>query len=402
MITKVNNTISFLKNLWVETFMNKTNRVSDVTENSVLSGVAYASAKVAQKCLKDVAIVETQIFPETASGEWLDRSAKLFGVAARRGALGSSTYVCVFATPGTAYIRGTHIFSNINGIRFTIEEDTVVGPYGYAYVPVRSETAGSITNVTPNSILSVAPIPQGHIACTNEYYAIGGRDEEDDDTFRRRILNAQNFYSQSTLEKFTQVFQQIDNRILKIMFVGLTEDGYYHIQIISQNGQFFTKEELANILDRAAPYFGVSDLGIDGSLVGVKLDNAEWYLVGGERGLDFRCEIDPSYDLATVRKNIQINLTKYLDWRNWVAGKKVEWDDLFEIIKRTGGVRYLSSDFFYPNKDEVVPTYMLPRFRRFIMRDLDGSVLIDSSAGVTVEQRYNELFPAYYSTTKIL
>lgn len=396
MITKVNNTISFLKNLWIETFLNKTNKVSDISDNSVLNGVAYASSKVAQKCLKDVAIVESQIFPETAAGMWLDRSAKLFGVPPRRGALGSSTYICVFATPGTRY-NSDSVFSSINGVRFTIEEEVIVGDYGYAYIPVRSVTVGSNTNVSPNTILNVSPIPFGHIACTNEYYAVGGRDAEDDDTFRKRILNAQNFYAQSTLEKLTQVFQQADHRILKIMLVGLAEDGFYHIQLISQNGQKFTKEELASILDAVTPYFGINDLAINGMLVGVKLDNAEWYLVGGERGVDFRCEIDAAYKLADVRKAIQINLTKYLNWRNWNPGKKIEWDTIFEIIKNTAGVKYLSSDFFFPNTDEVVPFYMLPRFKKFIMRDLNGSVLIDSSAGVVVQQRYNELFPAYYS-----
>ena len=60
MITKVNNTISFLKNLWVETFLNKTDKVTDITDNSVLNGVAYGTAKVAQKALKDIAIVEAQ------------------------------------------------------------------------------------------------------------------------------------------------------------------------------------------------------------------------------------------------------------------------------------------------------------------------------------------------------
>ena len=70
MITKVNNTISFLKNLWVETFLNKTDKVSDITDNSVLNAAAYATAKVAQKAIKDVAIVEAQIFPETAASEF--------------------------------------------------------------------------------------------------------------------------------------------------------------------------------------------------------------------------------------------------------------------------------------------------------------------------------------------
>lgn len=396
MITKVSNTISHLKNLWIETFLNQTNKVSDITENSVLNGIAYASAKVAQKCLKDIAIVETQLFPETAAEQWLDRCAQLFGVPARGGALGSSTYVCVFAAPGTAYVRDEHVFTNVNGVRFVTEEDAVVGDYGYAYIRVRSESTGEFTNVAPGTILRVTPVPQGHIACANEYYAVGGRDRETDDVFRRRILNYQNIHSQSTFEKLTQALQQIDSRVLRVMSVGLMEDSYYHIQIISQNGQVFSDAELSSITEQLVSQLSIWDSSADGSSA-IKLENAQWYIVGGEaRGVDFRCEIDSSYDLAAVRRSIQIGLTKYLDWRTWSAGRKIEWTDLFEIIKNTPGVKYLSSEDFYPNEVETVPDYMLPRFKKFTMRALDGTVLVDASAGEAVEQRYNELFPAYY------
>ena len=224
MITKLNNTISFLKNLWVETFLNKTDKVSDITDNSVLNGTAYANAKVAQKCLKEVAIVEAQIFPEEASGDYLDRAASLFGVPPRRGALGSSTYIRVYADPGTTYTAGTNVFVSSSGVRFPIEESMTVGDTGYGYVKVRSESLGAFTNVDANSIVTLTPVPSGHHECTNEYYAMGGRDEEDDETFRIRILNHQNINAEGTLEKLTQVFSAADDSVLKIMFVGVMED----------------------------------------------------------------------------------------------------------------------------------------------------------------------------------
>lgn len=61
MITKTANTIANLKNLWIEMFLNKTDRVSNIADGSVLNGVAYGTAKVAQKAIKDIAIVEAQI-----------------------------------------------------------------------------------------------------------------------------------------------------------------------------------------------------------------------------------------------------------------------------------------------------------------------------------------------------
>lgn len=378
MITKVNNTISVLKNLWVETFLNKTDKVSDVTENSVLNGVAFANAKVAQKAIKDIAIVEAQIFPESASGEYLDRAAALFGIPARYGALGSSTYVRVYAEPNTTYIAGTHTFVNTNGVRFAVEEDCTIGELGYAYVKVRSETVGSFTNVDANSITTVNPVPQGHYECTNEYYAVGGRDSEDDEMFRRRILNHQNVYASSTIEKLTQIMQGFDNRVLKIMYVGIMEDSYLHIQIVTQNGQDLTFSELQTLLDKTTPYFGIGDMIISGNLMGIRLENAQWYEVGGDDGIDFRCELEAGYDTADVRKNIQVGITKYLDFRYWEAGSKVEWDDLLGIVKNTEGVRYVASEWFKPNYDETVSEFMLPRVKKFIMRDLEGNVMFDS------------------------
>ena len=398
MITKTDNTINNLKNLFLEVLLNKTDKVSDVTDNSVLNGVAYGTAKIAQKAIKDIAIVETQLFPETASGEWLDRSALLFGVTARKTAQGSSTYVCVFANPGTIYDKDTQVFVNTNSVRFQPEETVVVGDYGYAYIKVRSIGTGAYTNVAANSIIRVTPVPAGHVACTNEYYAQGGCDNENDDMFRRRILNHQNLFATATLEKMTQVFQNFDSRILKILWVGVMEDGFLHIEIATQNGQDLSKDELATLLEQARPYFGLSDMVSSGRLMGIKLDNVQWYEVGGDVGVDFRCELEAGYEIASVRRKIQIGITKYLDWRYWNAGSKVEWDNLLEIIKNTEGVKYVASEWFYPNKDEYVSEFMLPRVKRFVMRNLDGTVMVDASTSATIEQQYNELFPAYYAT----
>lgn len=397
MITKVDNTISFLKSLWVETFLNKTDRVTDITDNSVLNGVAYANAKVAQKCLKDIAIVEAQVFPEMASGEYLDRAAQLFGVTPRQGALGSSTYVRVF-TDGSrdvTYEAGTHTFVNNDGVRFQIEETvTVPAEVGYGYVKVRSEATGAFTNVDANTIINVTPVPQGHLECTNEYFAEGGRDQEDDEMFRLRILNHQNIYSVATLEKLVQVFRNIDDRVLKIMFVGVEEDSFLHIQIVTQNGQDLTQDELDELLEKATPYFGIGDLIVAGDIMGIKLENATWYEVGGDTGVDFRCELVSGYRTADVRKNIQIGLSKYLDFRYWEAGQKVEWDDLLEIVKNTEGVKYVSSEWFRPNQDEPVSEFMLPRIKKFRMRDMNGIIMLDE--GTDFEMSFDDYAPVYY------
>ena len=382
MITKTSATITNLKNLFIEMFLDKTAKVSNVADGSVVNATAFGVAKVAQKAMKDIAIKEAQIFPDTATGVYLDKAAALYGVSPRKGALGSSTYIRVFADPGTVYDTSV-TFVNKNGIRFQVDEALTVGESGYGYVKVRSINAGYSTNVPPNSITNVSPQPQGHIECTNEYYAIGGRDSEDDETFRIRIKNNLNILSKNTIEYWTQTLSNIDDRVLKVMSAGLDEKGIYNLYVVSQNGIFFTEEELDTLLESAQGYFGISELNIEGKVVGIGIKNIDWFYVGSERGLDFRVQLQPDYDVSTVRQNIQVNLTKYLDFRFWTPGKIVEWDDLLDIVKKTDGVKYVPDEYFFPYYDQQVPANQLPRIRGFVMRDQDGNILYDSDSNLS-------------------
>ena len=388
MITKVSNTIANLKNLWIEMFLNKTDKVSNIADGSVLNAVAFGTAKVAQKAIKDIAIVEARIFPTSATGTYLDKSAALFGVSPRKQALGSSTYIRVYAEPGTLYEVGTTFISK-NGIRFVVDKPFTVDNSGYGYVSVRSVITGSATNVEANSITQVSPRPLTHIECTNEYAAIGGRDYEDDETFRNRIINYNNRLSEETVESWTQIFQDLDDRILKVMNVGLGEDGKTHIYLVTQNGSFFTDDELEELLEKATPYFGLTELNLSGESVGIILENAKWMYVGGEQGIDFRVELSPNINIADARKNIQIAMTKYLDFRFWEAGKVVQWDDLLQVVKTAEGVKYVSDEYFFPYFDEEVPLNMLPRIKGFRMRDLEGNILYDSGSSLS-----NIFYPA--------
>ena len=388
MITKTSSTLTNLKNLFIEIFLDKTTRVSNIADGSVLNATAFGVAKIAQKAMKDIAIEEAQIFPESATGEYLDRAAALYGVSPRKGALGSSTYIRVYAEPGTVYDENVY-FVNKNGIRFSVDERLVVDSSGYGYVKVRSVNAGYTTNVEPNSIIQVSPQPEGHIECTNEYYAVGGRDSEDDETFRIRIQNNLNILSKNTLEYWTQIFQSKDDRVLKVMSAGLNEEGQFTIYLASQNGIFFTENELETLLQQTQSYFGLSELNMDGEAVGIVLKNIDWFYVGSERGLDFRVQIDPDYDILTVRKNIQVNLTKYLDFRFWQPGGIIQWDDLLDIVKKSEGVKYVPDEYFFPYYDQQVPVNQLPRIKGFIMRDEKGNILFDSGS---------TLSPLFYPT----
>lgn len=379
MITSVNLTLSELKQMIVELLLNKTDKISDISDDSVLNGIAFGAAKVGQKAIKDIAIVESQIFPETAKGEYLDRAADLFGVSERRGAIGSSTYVRVIATSGTVYLSSTHVFVATNGIRFKVEHDLTVDDSGFGYVKVRSIDSGVKTNVESNTITAVTPIPVGHKKCSNEYIATGGADAETDEVFRLRIVNNVNILSLTTMEYYNQIFQNIDDRVLKVLNLGKNDDSKQVLAIVTQNGVDLTQEELDALLESSKVYFPLSDLNQFGYVVGVVLQNISWYEIGGATGIDFRLQVNELYDPDEVRQSIQINISKKIDFRFWNAGDRIEWDDLLDIVKKTNGVKYVADEYFYPQEDEQVPANYLPRIKNFVMRDLDGNIIFDSN-----------------------
>ena len=388
MITSINNTVSFLKNLFIETFLNNTNKVSVVSDTSVLNATAFGVGKIAQKCLKETAIVESQIFPESAAGEYLDRAASLYGVTPRRGALSSSTYIRVRCSDETTFYSvddpngptETISFKNMNGIVFNIKQTTTITNSGnsaifWGYIPVESTTQGSISNVQPNTILSCVNAPASFIECTNEYMAIGGRDEEDDETFRIRIMNNLNSLSITTLEYITQVLQTLDNNILRVLYSAYSSESGIILYIATQNGSLYTDIELLALRDKLAPYMSLQTYSKQG-YPNLVLKNISWTNVS----IDFRVSFSDTSTSAiqTSVYNMQVNLSKYLDFRFWQNGQSVVWDNLLQIIKSDDNVVLVPNTHFTPNVDIAVAGQTLPRISSFIVRDLNGDIYLQS------------------------
>ena len=122
-------------------------------------------------------------------------------------------------------MKDVQTFTSTSGITFSLEEDVVIGINGYAYAKVRCNQEGLDTNVDPLSINKVSPIPTGHLTCTNEYRATGGRDEEDDDLFRQRIKDSINQLARTTLSYLEQVFMKINPNVWRIHKGGIDAVG---------------------------------------------------------------------------------------------------------------------------------------------------------------------------------
>ena len=393
MITKITS-VEELKQIFLEILLNKTDKISDVSDESVLNGFAYGCGKLAQRTLANQAVIEGHIFPDTAFGDYLDQLAAIRGVAPRFGATVSSTYIRIIADEGTSYIEGVHQFTSTSGIVFIPEQSITVGVNGYAYLKVRSLQSGLSSNVDALSINKISPIPSGHINCTNEYAATGGRDNEDDELFRQRIKESINQLARTTISYLEQVFMKINNNVLRLHKGGIDGDGRLNLIVVSVNGQDFTDDEFNEILSRSEEYLSLTELLRASTDYALKLNNVDWLPVD----VEFRVDFDPAYDQDEVRRNIQIQMSKLFDYRFWKYGDKVEWENLLFAAKNVDGVRYVPDTHFYPHADINVPKYRLPRIRGFVMRDLNGNI-IEDNGGVLAEVYYpNEIDDSFQAS----
>lgn len=379
MITGVGNTISLLKNLFTEIFLNKTDKVSDISDNSVLNATAFGVAKVGQKCIKELAISSSKIFPDTASGSNLDVSASLFGVSPRKGETGSSTYIRVVGDKGTTYTQGVQIFSNTQGVRFGVEKTYTIGDSGYGYVKVRSIQLGEFTNVDAFSINSVAPSPIGHYSCTNEYRSTGGRDSETDEELRVRIKDNLNILSKGTLENILQVLQSFDSRIVGVFNNGVNEQGKLEVIVYTCDGSELSQDELSSLTDKSSKYFPLDDQTVDRGLIGIEIKNVNYIPIGGDVGIDFRFETTGEFPIRDVINNIQMAITDATNFSKFQFGGKVSRLDLYFAVRNARGVKTLPDEFFLPKTDIVSPLGNLPRVKKLVIRDLNGVQLIGST-----------------------
>lgn len=391
MITTIT-TLEELKEIFIETLLNKTDKVTKISDGSVLNGVAYGVAKIGQKVTKDIAVIESHIFPDSAFGTYLDSIAQLRGVSPRQGALESSTYIRVFGAVGTIYLQGTHTFSGNHGIVFDLEENVTIPSFGYTYAKVRSQTQGLNTNVDPLTINKVSPIPTGHQYCINEYAAVGGQDNESDDLFRERIKREINILARHTLAYLEQVFNKINKSVLRVFHYGFNANNEVILGIATTNGIDLSPSELNELLVKGEQYFSICELrpyGINNT--GVVLQNINWQPVD----ISFRVDIDNSYDIDLVRKRIQVNLNKEFDYRFWTFDKKIEWDNLLEIVKKTEGVKYVADNSFFPQNDITVNRFKLPRVRGFQMLDLAGNLIANFSGTLNPIYYPNNIYFSY-------
>lgn len=388
-------TVDDIKQMFTEILLNKTDSVTKISDGSALSGIAFGNAKTGQKIMKDVAVLESILYPDAAYDTGLDEVARLNGIAPRFGARQSSTYIRVEGDPGTTYIPQVTTFKSSTGIVFDIVNSYTIGDFGYGYIKIRSQTVGSSSNVDALSINSILNPPNGHNYCVNDYASLYGSDIESDDELRKRIKDGPDILSRGTMSMLEQAFMKININILKVYYSGLDSNSRIVLSILTENGIDLTTQEINDILSRGEKFFNLTEMRPNGyNGYGITIQPASFQPID----ISMRIDLEQSYNPDTVRIDMQSRINKYLDYRYWRVGQSVDWTKLIEIVRHTDGVKYVNDAFFYPNSDVAIDVYKLPRIRGFQILDLNGNLIKDIQGILNPIFYPNEIDFVYQST----
>lgn len=376
MKTKVSS-VTELKNICTEILLSKTDKITKLSVGSIFNAVAYAIARIGQKALREIALVESQLFPEYAIGETLDLVGERYGIFSRLGASKSLCYIYVYANPGTYYDKDTVVFTSTEGISFKPNYSVTIDANKYAYIPATSIEEGEKANVSALTVTNCTNAPAGHLFCTNTFAAYGGRSIESDDEFRNRIENIHNSLSTKTLEYLSQVALQFNPNILKLVHLG-THNGKTQLGIYTQSGASLSDTELVNLGLQMREYLALSDIS-ENLEQRVEFVNVEYQPIDLTIKLSY---MNGNYSIEDIYSAIQKKLIAFVDYRYLNTNKNITWIQLYELIKNTEGVVDVNYGEFLVNGgngDIIINKAKLPRFRQMIIYNLDGDCMLDNT-----------------------
>jgi uncharacterized phage protein gp47/JayE len=161
-------------------------------DGSELSVRLYTYAAQIQSLYAHMDWVETQAFPQTASGEALTRHADARGLSRKEGdrATGQLCFGRTEATPQDLPVPAGTVCLTAGMLRFeTVAPGVLPAGELLVYVPARACEAGVSGNVPAGAVTLMSLPPPGISWCANPTPFTGGRDGEDDASLRARLLD---------------------------------------------------------------------------------------------------------------------------------------------------------------------------------------------------------------------
>ncbi|MGM9521826.1 MAG: baseplate J/gp47 family protein [Oscillospiraceae bacterium] len=165
----------------------------DISDDCDMAVRMYAAAAQAESLYIYGDWIKDQCFPQTASGEFLDRHAQMRGLTRNQAvkAGGKIRFYIDEARDSELSIPAGTVCLTASGVYFVTTQEAVIEAGGiWCDAQAEAETAGKSGNVAAGTVTYMSPAPVGVTKCANTGAFTGGTDEEDDESLRERVLSS--------------------------------------------------------------------------------------------------------------------------------------------------------------------------------------------------------------------
>jgi len=134
------------------------------------------------------------IWPDWSYGIWLEILGETVGITHKKQPTYAEGVLKIHGVPGTIipidYVFATRAMSANPSILFKVKQSVTIDSSGLAIINIKAMEAGVKGNVGAGTINLMTVPMNGIISITNEQPTTGGTEIEDEESFRQRILNA--------------------------------------------------------------------------------------------------------------------------------------------------------------------------------------------------------------------
>jgi uncharacterized phage protein gp47/JayE len=158
-----------------------------ILRRSFLGVIARVLAGLAHSLFGYIKFIEKQAFPDTATDEYLERWASIWGVT-RRAATFAEFTLDVTGTNGTVIPAGT-VYRRSDGMEYTVDEEVTIAG-GVGELALTANEAGTGSEVAEGDTISVlSPIAGLTSAGTVAELTTEPDDSEDDESLQARVVD---------------------------------------------------------------------------------------------------------------------------------------------------------------------------------------------------------------------
>lgn len=333
------------------------NKLSNRTIGTEAYNINRVQCELELEKLEDMDELAKQMSIFECTGDFLDSKGEPLGVSREPAAPSTVTLVLTIPEPldyDLIFEEGTIVFTD-DSVSFSFDEDCIITQGELSNnVSATSELTGSVTNVEANTINIFELEPDEQVTVTNPQSAVGGLDEEEDEDYRMRILDAPNNHPTGSAAWY-RLHAMLNDNVSDARFVNTPLD------VLNTALLYFkpvNETDASNTLSELISYFEKDEYNIIGQKL--KIEQAEGIQVLHDTQI--RVLLDHSIDETTATNQI-VNMVNYYmnDLKLKGLYKPVCMEFFIEtipgvnVVNLVGGTEVQANDnqYFYANTSDL-------------------------------------------------